>query len=212
MKARGVFITATGTDVGKTYVACKIAEALKSAGVNVGVFKPFATGNLNDAKKLIKAAGVKESATSVTPLFYKRPMSPYMAARLENKTPDLKIIYKKFKEFQQKYAFNIVEGAGGIMVPITKNFFMADLIKKLNFPVIVVASKGLGTLNHTLLTVLHLKQQKIKISGIVVNGKSNDISSKYNIALIKQFTKLPILELKHNGKINLEKNKWIINK
>jgi len=205
----GVFITATSTEIGKTYTACAIARALKKIKVNVGVFKPFATGDLNDAKQLIKASGVKETPEAVTPEFCALPMSPYIAAKLEGKKLNINKVLSAYKRMAKKYEFMIVEGAGGLMVPIEKNFFIDDLIKKLNLPAIVVASRSLGTINHTLLTVERLKQRKIPVLGIVVNAcAKKDISSKYNAALLKQFTKLPITELKHNGKI--KDIKWIL--
>ena len=207
---KGIFITATGTEVGKTYAACQIASALKKSGINIGVFKPFATGNFDDAKSLIKAAGVKETAQSVTPEFYKAPMSPYMSAKLEGKTVNVNNALAKYKQLAKKHDFMVVEGVGGLMVPLKETFFVDDFIKRLNLPVIVVASHALGTLNHTMLTVERLRARKVKILGVIVNAlDKTDVSSRHNAKLIKYFTGLPVLELAHNGKINLGKNKWI---
>jgi dethiobiotin synthetase len=213
---KGIFVTATDTEVGKTYVSCKIAETLKNAGINTGVFKPVSTGNRNDAKALIKAAKIDESAETVTPVFFKNPMSPYGASLLERRASDkifdLKKINNAFKYFLNKYEFILVEGVGGILVPLKQNFFVSDLIKKLNLPVIIVARFGLGTLNHTLLTVEKLRRDKQKILGVILNGKKNksDVSVKSNASIIKKITKLSVLELGYNEKIDLEKNRWII--
>ncbi len=213
---KGIFVTATDTETGKTYVSCKIAEALEKSGINTGVFKPVSTGDRNDAKALIKAAKIDENAETVTPVFFKNPMSPYGASLFERRVSgrifDLKKIDGAFKYFLNKYKFTVVEGVGGILVPLKQNFFVSDLIKKFNLPVIVVARFGLGTLNHTLLTVEKLKRDNQKILGVILSGKKNknDISVKSNASIIKKITKLPILELGYNEKVDLEKNRWII--
>ncbi|MDR1244517.1 MAG: dethiobiotin synthase [Endomicrobium sp.] len=209
---KGIFVTATDTEVGKTYVSCRILEALKSLGVKCGCFKPVSTSDRNDAKALIKSSGVKESAEVVTPEFFKNPMSPYGASLLENKKFNLKKIEKAFDYFFNKYNFTVVEGVGGIMVPLKKNFFVSDLIKIFNLPVIVVARHNLGTINHTLLTIEKLKSANQKVLGVILNGNKNkdDISVKSNAKLIKQLTNLPVLELGYNEKIDLRESKWII--
>ncbi len=209
---RGIFITATDTEAGKTYVSCKIAEALRESGIKTGVFKPVSTGNRNDAKALIKAAGINEKAEDVTPVFFKNPMSPYGAALLEGKNFDFKTVDKAYKYFAAKYDFTVVEGVGGIMVPLKKDYFVSDLIKKFKLPVIVVARFGLGTINHTLLTVNKLREDKAPIAGIILSGKRNakDVSAKSNASIIKSITKLPVLELCWNQKIDIKRNKWII--
>ncbi|MDR1418542.1 MAG: dethiobiotin synthase [Endomicrobium sp.] len=209
---RGIFVTATDTEVGKTYVSCKIAEALKDLNINVGVFKPVATGDRKDAGALIKSSNIKESEAKVTPMFFKNPMSPYGASLIENKTFNLKKVYSHFKYFLDKYKFVIVEGVGGVLVPLKKDFFVSDLIKNFKLPIIVVARHNLGTINHTLLTIEQLKKGNKKILGIILNGhkNKNDISSKTNASLIKKITKLNVLSLGYNEKIDLRKNKWII--
>jgi dethiobiotin synthetase len=209
---KGIFVTATDTEVGKTYVSCKIAEALKNLNINVGVFKPVSSGDRNDAKELIKSSQIKESVEKVTPVFFKNPMSPYSASLIENKIFNLKKVYSCFKYFLDKYKFVIVEGVGGVLVPLKKDFFVSDLIKNFKLPVIVVARHNLGTINHTLLTVEQLKKSNQKILGIILNGNKNkkDISCQTNETLIKKITKLNVLSLGCNEKIDLRKNKWII--
>ncbi|MCL2484670.1 MAG: dethiobiotin synthase [Endomicrobia bacterium] len=208
---KSVFITATDTEVGKTYVSCKIAEALKKAGINCGVFKPVSTGDRSDAEKLIKAAKINEKPETVTPVFFKNPMSPYAASLIEKKSFDLKKVYKSYEYFNKKYEFTIVEGVGGLLVPLKQNFFVNDLIKRLCLPVILVARFGLGTINHTLLTVDKLKKDKTKIAGIILSGKKNinDVSAKSNADIIRELTKLPVLELGLNKQVKAQiiKNK-----
>ncbi|MCL2390557.1 MAG: dethiobiotin synthase [Endomicrobia bacterium] len=202
---KSIFITATDTEAGKTYASCKIAEALKNARLNCGVFKPVSTGDRNDAEKLIKAAELNEKPETVTPVFFKNPMSPYGASLLEHKTFDLKSVDKTYKYFLNKYDFTIVEGVGGLLVPLKKDFFVNDLIKRLRLPVIIVARFGLGTINHTLLTVDKLKRDKVKIAGIILSGKKNinDVSAKSSADIIRKLTKLPVLELGYNEKLSV---------
>jgi dethiobiotin synthetase len=209
---KGIFVTATDTDVGKTYVSCKIAEALKGLNINVGVFKPVSTGDRNDAKALIKSSKTKDTEEKVTPIFFKNPMSPYGASLIESKTFKLKKIYSQFRYFLGKYNFTIVEGVGGVLVPLKKNFFVNDLIENFNLPVIVVAKNNLGTINHTLLTIEQLKKSNQKILGIILNSNKNkkDISCETNAILIRKLTKLNVLSLGYNEIIDLEENKWII--
>lgn len=215
MKNKGIFITATDTEAGKTYVSCKIVQAIKKTGLkNCGVYKPVSTGNRDDAKALIKAAGIKEKPETVTPVFFKNPMSPYGASLIEKKSFDTKKVKAGFKYFINKYDFTVVEGVGGVLVPLKKDLYVSDMIKIFDLPVIVVARFGLGTLNHTLLTIDKLQRDKIKVAGIILSGKKDpkDISVKSNAALIKSLTKLPVLELGYNQNIDIKKNKWIIGK
>ncbi|MCL2144060.1 MAG: dethiobiotin synthase [Endomicrobia bacterium] len=200
---KGIFVTATDTGAGKTYVSCAIAEAVKKAGFACGVFKPVSTGNRDDAKALIKAARINETPETVTPEFFKNPMSPYGASLLENKTFNLKKINKSYKYFTEKYDFTVIEGVGGLLVPLKKDFFVSDLIKMFCLPVIVAARFGLGTINHTLLTVDKLKRDKIPIAGIILSGKKNakDVSVKSNAGIIGKAAKLPVLELGCNKKL-----------
>jgi dethiobiotin synthetase len=209
---KGIFITATDTEAGKTYVSCRIAQALKSSGFKCGTFKPVSTGNRDDAKVLIKAARIAEKPQTVTPVFFKNPMSPYGASLLENKAFDMKKVRNAFKYFLNKYEFTVVEGIGGLLVPLKRNFYVNDLITEFCLPVIVVARFGLGTINHTLLTVDKLHRDNAEIAGIILSGKkaAKDVSAQSNAAVIKKLTKLPVLELGLNEKIDLNKNKWIV--
>jgi len=204
---KGIFITATDTEAGKTYVSCAIAAAIRKAGIAGGVFKPVSTGNRDDAKALIKAAGIDEKPETVTPVFFKNPMSPYGASLLENRSFDLKAVDKAFKYFLNKYDFTVVEGVGGLLVPLKQNFFVNDLIRRQSLQVIVVARFGLGTINHTLLTIDKLRRDRAEIAGIIMSGRKDpkDISAKSNAAIIKKLAKLPVIELGWNEKFDLKK-------
>lgn len=166
---KGIFITATDTEVGKTVVSSLLATVLKRRNIKVGVMKPVATGSQKDAKVLKKAAGVNDGLKLINPIFLKRPLAPISAARLEKKNIDLNKVFKSYNYLTKKYDFLIVEGIGGILTPIKSNFLVTDLIKKLDLPIIIVARPNLGTINHTLLTVKIAKNYGLNIKGIMIN-------------------------------------------
>jgi len=190
------FITGTGTGVGKTIVASILTEAL-----NADYWKPVQCGNLENTDKQI-VRGLVSNSKSVfhkETFLLKTPVSPHLAASIEGVEINLNNI-------EIPYASNniVIEGAGGLMVPInTKGDLMLDLIKKLRTDIILVSQNYLGSINHTLLTVSALNVANIKIAGIVFNGDENSETEKY----ILNYTSLPCL-----GKIRKEEslNKEII--
>jgi dethiobiotin synthetase len=207
---KGVFITGTGTGAGKTYISCKIARGLRANGINVGVFKPVATGDRNDAKKLISAAGTGEPLENVNPVFFKHPLAPLVSARLSKNNIEPAAILNAYKELKKQHNFIIVEGAGGIYVPLTNNYYVFNMIQDFSLPAIIVARSYLGSINHTLLTVEKLRSEKIIIAGIIMNyvSKKTD-TDKTNSGIIRELTGLPVAVVGRGGNINLEKNKWI---
>jgi dethiobiotin synthetase len=173
----GLFITGTDSGVGKTHVSAGIARALACRGVDVGVMKPAETGcpmhsgrlMPRDALRLIKSARVKDPLALVNPYRFRKPLAPAVAAELEGKKIDPSKIINAFQLLSSRHDFMIVEGAGGIMAPLSGTYTYLDLAKKIGLPVLLVARPGLGTINHTLLTIAALKGHKIEIAGIVIN-------------------------------------------
>jgi dethiobiotin synthetase len=193
----GLFITGTDTGVGKTYVTCHLAEKLRRAGVDVGVMKPISTGPAgeDDAFYLKKRLKLSDPLELINPIHLKHPLAPYPAARLEKRKIDLKKIFAAFKELEKRHETVLVEGIGGVAVPITKDYCVIDLIKDMGLPVIVVARAGLGTINHTLLTVGALIDCKIEVAGIIVNGfTGRDKAEKTNVEVIEKLSGIPVLE------------------
>ena len=201
----GIFVTGTGTEVGKTYVACALARALVKKGINVGVMKPVASGGvwrkINGKKELIsedalllkRASQSQDPLTQINPICYRHPVAPYIAAKLEKKNFSLLKITSSYKQIKKCHDFVIVEGVGGVTVPITKNLEVTDLIKLVNLPVIIVASSKLGTLNHTLLTYRTLIQHKINVLGIVLNFyNSKSLVDRSNLKFLQE-KGIPIL-------------------
>jgi len=173
----GFFVTGTDTGVGKTYVSTGIAAALKCRGMDVGVMKPAETGCRlrsgrlmpRDALQLMKSARVKDPLSLVNPYRLRKPLAPSVAAERESKKIDPEKILKAFNVLRERHDFMIVEGAGGIMVPLSGRYTYLDLARSMGLPVLIVARPGLGTINHTLLTIAALKGRKIPIAGIVIN-------------------------------------------
>ncbi len=171
-----VFITGTDTNVGKTIIAAWLCYHLKAA-----YWKPLQTGSDRDSETVAHLTGCK-----VYPEAYvlKKPLSPYSAAKFEEISLEPTTIVKPTN------AKLIIEGAGGVMVPIQRDFFMIDLIKQLKVPVIIVARSILGTINHTCLTIEALHARDIPILGVVLNGPLN----KNNKATIEEVAKIAVLE------------------
>jgi len=173
----GLFVTGTDTGVGKTYVSAGIATALKLRGVDVGVMKPaeagcrIRAGRLmpKDALILMKSARVNDPLSLVNPYRLRKPLAPSVAAAREGKKIDPGKILKAFNTLRERHEFMVVEGAGGIMVPLCGQYTYLDLACAMGLPVLIVARPGLGTINHSLLTIAALKGRNMAIAGIVIN-------------------------------------------
>lgn len=193
---QGIFITGTGTEIGKTVIAGGFAASLKESGTNVGVMKPISTGNTADAQFLKHAAQIDDELSLINPISLRHPLAPSVAARIEEKEINLADIESAFAKLQRKYDFLIVEGVGGIAVPILDDFLVAHLINTLQLPILIVAQVGLGTLNHTLLTVGFARQFNIQIAGIVLNGLRPEIAGlaeATNPLEIERLTDVPVI-------------------
>jgi dethiobiotin synthetase len=175
---RGLFITGTNTGVGKTAIAAGLAWALRKRKVDVGVMKPFATANKVFSKKyrsqdtaiLAGAAGVDDPDSELNPFFYTLAASPLVASQLKREPPvSIEKALQALQNLARKYDFMIVEGIGGIMVPLTENESVADFAKRADLPVVIVLTPMLGTLNHTLLTIMACKEFGINVKGIIIN-------------------------------------------
>lgn len=203
MQTRGFFITGTDTGVGKTFVTAGIAAVLKEKGVNVGVMKPVETGcaekggelEPQDALYLKNAAGVSDELDLINPYRFKAPIAPAAAAVLEGKTIDLSKIKKSYEALSSKHQLMFVEGAGGILVPLNEKETIADLVKVLQLPLIVIAESRLGTINHTLLTVKYAQSIGIVVAGVILNhvSLSPGESLSANRAEIQRFANLPVV-------------------
>lgn len=166
---KGVFITGTDTGVGKTFIACLIARELRKKGISIGVMKPVSTGGRQDALLLKKYAGVDDPLDEINPIYFKKSLAPCVAARFENRNINFTKILKSYKNLCRRHKFLIVEGIGGLLVPITDKAFTADLAKMFGLPLLIVSRPGLGAINHALLTINCARRHGLKILGFVIN-------------------------------------------
>lgn len=196
-----IFVSGTGTGVGKTVITAGIAAFIRNLGYSVGVFKPIETGSSVIDNKYVSSdlAFVKSiDSTILTKISYnfKVPAAPLVAAFSEGVDIDCEKIIEDYNELKKKCDFVLVEGAGGMLVPIKDNFFMADLCKVLDLPLLIVAKPDLGTINHTLLSIESAKSRKIEISGIIISNypeKTEEISIKTAADIIQNFSGEKIL-------------------
>ena len=207
-----LFITATDTDIGKTYVCAGLAHSLKKLGIDVGIMKPFACGvkqkigfSSNDLTILSKAAMVNDTEELLNPFFFPIPASPYTAAKNLGVKIDINYLMKCFRKLDKIHDVMLVEGIGGIMTPILKDYAIIDLIKDLEANTIIVTSSKIGTINHTIMTCDMCKNMKIPVKGLIIN---NFDSTGYPVSDLEKdlnaLTDLPVLcSLPHMQKFNL---------
>lgn len=210
LRKPGLFITGTDTGVGKTVVTCAVAVALRRAGMRVGVCKPFATGCRRereglvseDAEALAHFADSRESLTVINPVRYPLPAAPAMAAEEARQEIDFDAIARSLNELDRGNDAMLIEGVGGLMVPIDPRrprVTVLDLIVALGYPVVVVCRAALGTLNHTAMTVRLLHEAGCDVAGLVVNGyeadvgKATDPTISLNRAWLEKMNGLKVL-------------------
>jgi dethiobiotin synthetase len=165
---RGLFITATDTGVGKTWVATALVRAAVRRGLRVAVMKPCETGDGDDGARLIAATGRALDDALARPFRFALPASPEVAARVEGAVVDVERIARAAAQLAADADFTIVEGAGGLLVPVAPGVLMADLAARLDLPLLIVARASLGTVNHTLLTLEAARARRLAIAGVVL--------------------------------------------
>jgi dethiobiotin synthetase len=204
---KGVFVTGTDTEVGKTIVTAGLASLLIHDGLDIGVMKPIETGCPKkngrlvprDAAFLKAVSGSKDGLSLINPYRFSKPLAPLIAAGIDHKEIKIGKIFLAYEELRGKHDITFVEGAGGLLVPLTGKLTNLDLILKLALPIIVVVGSKLGAVNHTLLTLNWARENGIKIIGLVINRPNPNPSPRKNLAektnpmLIRSFAGVPIL-------------------
>lgn len=186
---KGIFITATDTEAGKTVTSLALLTWLKKKGINAGYFKPLQCSG-EDAQFIKDKLCLSDSLRLINPLFSKTPAAPYIAFKNIN----LDKVFDAFKKLSEKYEFVIVEGAGGVLTPIKKNYLIVDLVRDLGLDCLVISPLKLGAINHTLLTLEQLKDNGVGVCGIVINQISPKPSSIIsNEKIIREFSNLPVV-------------------
>lgn len=210
----GYFVIGTDTDIGKTYISSILYSSIKD--INGGYYKPVQSGCFEENGKLI-APDVKficsqneiDYDDSMVTYTLKAEVSPHLALELEKTKIDIEKIKEKFKNLKKKYEYLIVEGAGGLYVPLIRDeFYIYDLIKTFDFPVVLVCGSRVGAINHTMLTIEALKNLGIKVHGIVFNKVTNNFERDYfekdNIDIILKLTGIENYMIIHRDEKNVE--------
>jgi dethiobiotin synthetase len=215
--SRGIFITGTDTGVGKTVVTAGILRWLRKQGIDAVPMKPVQTGAKREGRHVIApdlefclaAAGLCPTATEkrlMLPYAYEPACSPHLAGKLAKRYPEIREIMNYAEKLLQNHQTLVVEGAGGIMVPLNESETMLDLMKRLAYPIVLVARFGLGTINHTLLSIQTLRSARLGVVGVVFNHtepsqSENHFIEEDNPEAIARFGEVPVL-----GKLRYFKN------
>jgi dethiobiotin synthetase len=223
--ANGVFVTGTDTGVGKTYVSCLLLKWLKSKDVDAGVMKPVETGCdrglvpdsagsersgdagstpsaeglvPEDALKLVEAAATSENMSLVAPFRFSKPVAPMVAAQEEGRAIDPQEILRCYRKISSLHSFTVVEGAGGLLVPITPEYSTLDLASDMDIPLLVVAASKLGVINHSLLTLEVIRARGLKVAALVLNNLDSEIDDarSTNAAALRELVSEPVVELR----------------
>ena len=219
-----LFVTATGTDIGKTYISALILKSMKNAGLNCAYFKPVLSGaqrGLNgrleesDVNYVVRNANLTQEPEECVTYWWEEAISPHLASVRAGDYIDTEKILGHYKRLADKYNYILTEGAGGITCPLRlqngEKYLLKDLIKELEAPVVIVADAGLGTINSVLLTVEYAKNNGIEIRGIILNNFERDnFMHQDNLEQIEYLTGIRVVaEVEKNQKdIELLEGLW----
>ena len=215
--SKAVFLTGTGTDIGKTYISGLIVKRLAEAGKNPAYYKAAMSGNdrredgtliPGDALFVQKTSGISQSLEEMCPYVYENAWSPHLASRVEGNPVDLEVVRKGFLETADKYDYITMEGSGGILCPICfdeRRIQLEDVIREFELSSILVADAGLGTINSVVLTVEYMKARSLPIKGIIFNHyHPGNIMEDDNIFMCEHMTGLPVIAKVQDNATELE--------
>ena len=210
-------VTATGTDVGKTYVSALIVKKMREEGLDCGYFKPVLSGVIEKDGKLIQSdcnyvanvAKLPEKADDCVTFWWKEAVSPHLAAKRCNQEIDISKIKQAFLNKSTQHDYLLIEGAGGITCPLRlengEKYLLSDLIKEFDSPIIIVADAGLGTINSTVLTVEYAKQYNINIKGIILNNfNPTSFMHQDNLKQVEYLTGIKVITTVEHGAEDIE--------
>jgi len=206
--AKGFFITGTDTGVGKTVITAALIKAVSLLGLKACGMKPIETGCKtavsrkkrtlipSDGIFLKEIAGMDDSIDLVTPIRFESPLAPLPASEIEGTSVDFEKIQKSYTALSKNYDVIIVEGIGGLLVPIKRDYSVLDLARDFGLPILIVSRPGLGTLNHTLLTVNYAIKEGVDAAGIIINYSQppeRTLAERTNLEIIKQISPIPLI-------------------
>lgn len=202
----GIFVTGTGTDIGKTFVTALLVKKLHDAGCNTAYFKAAVSGNERDengrlipgdAAYVKKISGISQPLDTMCPYIYETAVSPHLASKIEGDLVELENVKDRYEKLCDEYEYVICEGSGGIVCPIRyddRKIMLEDIIKTLGLPAIIVADAGLGTINSVVLTCEYMKAHGMEIRGLILNNfHKGDIMEEDNKVMCEKLTGLPVI-------------------
>ena len=198
---KGLFITGTGTDIGKTYVTALLVKTLRNAGYDTGYYKAAISGAdsaaESDAGFVNRYAAIGEPEELLLSYLYKTAVSPHLAARLEGHPVEKEVILKAWQKVTAAYPYVTMEGSGGILCPIRHDekavYYLEDIIHWLHLPSLIVADAGLGTINAAVLTAFYMKAHDLPVKGFLLNNWKGGVMEEDNVQMIEEMTSLPVL-------------------
>lgn len=215
--AKALFITGTGTDVGKTYVTGLIIKKLKDSGQNAAYYKAAMSGNdrrsdgsliPGDGLYVQKLSGIDQDLASMCPYIYETAVSPHLASRLEGNPVRMETVKQGFQEIASQYDYITMEGSGGILCPVCfdeSRIWLEDIIQELRLSCLIVADAGLGTINQAVLTSEYMKQKQIPVKGIILNHfHPQDVMEEDNLRMCEYRTGLPVIACVQEGASELD--------
>lgn len=210
--SKNLFITGTGTDVGKTYVTGLIMKKLKDSGANAAYYKAAMSGNERrqdgslipgDALSVKETSGISQPLEEMCPYIYENAYSPHLAARIEGEQVELSVVKEGFRSVCGAYDYVTMEGSGGILCPIRydgEKLLLEDVIKTLQLPCLLVADAGLGTINSVVLTAEYMRAREIPIVGMIFNHfHPGDVMEEDNIRMCEELTGLKTIACVREG-------------
>ncbi len=215
--SKNIFVTGTGTEIGKTYVAGLLVKKLHEAGEKSAYYKAAMSGNdkdadgnliPGDAKFVKELAGIDQDLNEMCPYVYERAYSPHLAAQIEGHPLDLNYAVEKFEDLKGRYDYITLEGSGGILCPLRfdeEEIYLEDFIKKAKLSSIIVADAGLGTINNLVLTAFYMKEKGMKVKGIIFNNFiPGDVMQEDNIKMCQHMSGLKVLACVKKGDKDLD--------
>ena len=215
--SKNIFVTGTGTEIGKTYVAGLLVKKLHEAGEKSAYYKAAMSGNERDQEgklipgdaKFVKDFGsIDQPLEEMCPYVYEKAYSPHLAAQIEGNPVDLDKVVEKFRNLEKKYDYITLEGSGGILCPLRfddEEIYLEDFVKKAKLSSIIVADAGLGTINNLVLTAFYMKEKGMKVKGIIFNNFiPGDVLQEDNIKMCEHMSGLKVLACVKKGDKDLD--------
>lgn len=204
---KGLFITGTDTDIGKTYVTAVLVNTLRRAGYDVGYYKAAISGAPtvaeSDAGFVNRFADIGEPEDMILSYLYQHAVSPHLAAHLEGNPVEKDVILQAWDRVSKAYPYVTMEGSGGIMCPIRHDekavYYLEDIIGWLHLPVLVVADAGLGTINHVVTTCEYIRNRNISIKGVILNHWQGGVMEEDNVKMIEEITGVSVIAKVRKG-------------